>query len=160
VGERDVTGVTGGNGKREAGSGMPASRRPIQHYRDIDAYQRALRLLAPVHALARKLPKEEQYELASQIRRASKSIVANIAEGYGGKRSPAKFKAALSIALGSANEMVVHLEVGVAIGYFTTEEAQPLMEEYQVVAKQLYRLMENWQDYSRRGKDGSGERSA
>ena len=74
---------------RETGStaALPL-RKPIQHYRDIDAYQRAKALLAPVHALVRRLPREEQYELASQIRRASKSILANITEGCGNKRSP------------------------------------------------------------------------
>ncbi len=102
-----------GSEKREAGS---AARKPIQHYRDIEAYQRAKALLAPVHALVRRLPREEQYELASQIKRASKSILANIAEGYGNKRSPAKFRSFLDIALGSANEVIVHLEVGNAMG--------------------------------------------
>ena len=139
------------NGTRETGSGM---RRPIQHYRDIEAYQRAKVLLMPVHQLLRKLPKEEQYELASQMRRASKSILANIAEGYGTKRSPAKFRAFLDIALGSANEMIVHLDVGEAIVYFNSEEIEPLMQEYEIVAKQLYRLIQNWKDFSTRNGDG------
>ena len=49
------------SGMREAGSTV---RKPIQHYRDIEAYQRAKALLAPVHALVRRLPREEQFELA------------------------------------------------------------------------------------------------
>ncbi|MBI5287667.1 MAG: four helix bundle protein [Chloroflexi bacterium] len=129
-------------------------RRPIQHYRDIEAYQRAKALLRPVHQLLRKLPKEEQYELASQMRRASKSILANIAEGYGTKRSPAKFRASLDIALGSTNEMIVHLEVGEAVGYFTADEIEPLMQEYEIVAKQLYRLIQNWKVFSNRNGYG------
>ncbi len=134
------------NGTREAGSTEP--RKPIQHYRDIEAYQRAKELLAPVHALVRRLPREEQYELASQIRRASKSILANIAEGYGTKRSPAKFRSFLDVALGSANEMIVHLEVGHAIGYFEQGEVDELIERYEIVAKQLYRLIQSWQDFT------------
>ena len=134
------------NGKREAGS--IAARKAIQHYRDIEAYQRAKELLAPVHALARRLPREEQYELASQIRRASTSILANIAEGYGTKRSPAKFRSFRDIALGSANEMIVHLEVGHAIGYFEQGEVDELIERYETVAKQLYRLAQSWQDFT------------
>jgi four helix bundle protein len=126
----------------------PSARKPIQHYRDIEAYQRAKALLKPLHVLIRALPKEEQYELASQMRRASKSILANIAEGYGNKRSAPKFRAALDIALGSANEIIVHLEVGEAIGYFTHEQVQPLMEGYEVVAKQLFRLTHAWTDYN------------
>ena len=134
-----------GNGMREAGS---VARKPIQHYRDIEAYQRAKALLAPVHALVRKLPREEQYELASQIRRASKSILANIGEGYGTKRSPAKFRSYLDIALGSANEVIVHLEVGNAVGYFEQSEIDPLIDGCEIVAKQLYRLVQSWQDFS------------
>jgi four helix bundle protein len=135
-----------GGEKRDAGS--VAVRKPIQHYRDIEAYQRAKTLLAPVHALVRQLPREEQYELASQLRRASKSILANIAEGYGNKRSPAKFRASLDIALGSTNEMIVHLEVGNAVGYFEQSEIDPLIEGYEIVAKQLYRLIQSWQDFT------------
>ena len=140
---------------RETGA---AARRPIQHYRDIEAYQRAKALLRPVHLLLRTLPGEERFELASQMRRASKSILANIAEGYGNKRSPAKFRAYLDIALGSANEMIVHLEDGEAVGYFTAKDVQVLMQEYEVVAKQLYRLtQQNWQDFSNRnGADEKG----
>jgi len=134
-----------GSARREAGS---VARKPIQHYRDIEAYQRAKALLAPVHALIRRLPREEQYELASQIRRASKSILANIAEGYGNKRSPAKFRSYLDIALGSANEVIVHLEVGNAIGYFEQGEIDSLIEGYEIVAKQLYRLVQSWQDFT------------
>jgi four helix bundle protein len=137
---------------RETG---PVGRKAIQHYRDIEAYQRAKALLPPVHLLLRKLPKEEQYELASQMRRASKSILANIAEGYGNKRSPAKFRAALDIALGSTNEMIVHLEVGEAIGYFSADEVDPLMRGYEIVAKQLYRLVHNWKDYGNRNGEGA-----
>lgn len=137
---------------RDAGT---IGRKAIQHYRDIEAYQRAKALLRPVHLLLLKLPKEEQYELASQMRRASKSILANIAEGYGNKRSPAKFRAALDIALGSTNEMIVHLEVGEAIGYFTADEVDPLMREYEIVAKQLYRLIHNWKDYGSRNGEGA-----
>ena len=122
-------------------------RRPIQSYRDIEAYQRAMAVLAPIHQLVRKLPKEEQYELASQMRRASKSVPANIGEGYALKRSAAHFRSRLDIALGSANEMIIHLEVGVATGYFTGEEVAPLIEEYEAIGKMIYRLAENWRSF-------------
>jgi four helix bundle protein len=143
-----------GSEKREAGS--TEARKPIQHYRDIEAYQRAKAVLAPVHALVRRLPREEQYELASQIRRASKSILANIAEGYGNKRSPAKFRSYLDIALGSANEVIVHLEVGNAIGYFEDAEIASLIQDYEIVAKQLFRLIQSWQDFTSTKNRASG----
>ena len=57
------------------------SRRPIRNYHDIEAFQRAMTLLRPVHRLALKLPDYEKFDLASQLRRASKSIPANVAGG-------------------------------------------------------------------------------
>lgn len=101
-------------------------------------------LLKPVHAVALKLPKYEQYDLASQIRRACKSIPANIAEGYGRKRSAKEFQMFLSTALGSATELEVHLKVAKALEYISTEEADALIAECQVIGKMLYRLIQHW----------------
>ena len=123
-------------------------RKPIQSYRDIEAYQRAMAVLAPVHRLIRTLPKEERFELASQMRRASKSVPANIGEGYALKRSANHFRSRLDIALGSANEMIIHLEIGVALGYFTQDQVQPLIDEYEAIGKMTYRLAENWKTFS------------
>ena len=48
------------------------------------------------------------------------------------------------MALGSANEMVVHLEISRELEYAKTEACESLMEEYTVICKMLYRLIENW----------------
>jgi four helix bundle protein len=104
-------------------------------------------LLAPLHVLVRRLPEVERFELASQLRRAAKSIPANIAEGYGKKRSAKEFKSYLGHALGSANEVIVHLEIAVAVGYVTQEDIQALVDGYEIVAKQLFRLIESWTDF-------------
>jgi four helix bundle protein len=105
-------------------------------------------LLPAVHKLAFRFPDYERYELASQIRRSSKSIVANIAEGFGRKRSVRDFKSYLSNALGSTNETIVHLKIAEALEYALNQEVQPLADAYTIVAKQLHRLMENWRDFS------------
>jgi four helix bundle protein len=81
------------------------------------------------------------------MRRAAKSVPANIGEGYALKRSADHFRSRLDIALGSANEMVIHLEVCVAIGYFTQEEVQPLIDEYEIIGKLIYRLAESWRTF-------------
>jgi four helix bundle protein len=129
-------------------AGRPTPRKPIQSYRDIEAYQGAMALLAPLHEVLKLLPVEERWELASQMRRASKSIPANIAEGYGKKRSARDFRSYLDIALGSANETVVLLEIAVAVGYVSQDTVQPLIDGYEVVAKQLFRLSESWKDFN------------
>jgi len=141
---------------REAGNGSGeapgAERTAIRSYRDIEAYRRSMGLLAPLHKLVARFPDVERFELASQLRRAAKSVPANIAEGYGKKRSAKEFKSYLGHALGSANEVIVHLEIAVAIEYVAQDDIQALVDGDQIVAKQLYRLIESWTDF---GKSGS-----
>jgi len=100
--------------------------------------------LVSAHQLVAVFPDYERYGLADQIRRASKSIPANIAEGYGRRNSTREFKRYLYIALGSANEMIVHLEITQALGYSEKETCRNLIETYNVIGKMLYRLSENW----------------
>lgn len=124
---------------------MVVRRQPIRSYEDIEAFQRAMGLLRPVHALASKLPDFEKFDLASQLRRASKSIPTNVAEGYGKRRSSRHFRAYVENALGSTDEMIVHLKVARALEYVTEQEAEALIEQYRVVGKMLARLMEKSQ---------------
>jgi four helix bundle protein len=72
-------------------------------YRGLEVYQRSLDALVRVHELVASLPDFEKYDLASQLLRASKSLAANIAEGYAKRRSPKEFIAYLTSALASAN---------------------------------------------------------
>ncbi len=116
----------------------------ITSYRDLDVYQRAMKALLAVHKMALKFPEYERYALADQVRRASKSVPTNIAEGYGRRKSAKEFKHYLTMALGSANEMIVHLEIARELGYDTPENCGTLIEEYNVIGKMLYRLIENW----------------
>jgi len=101
--------------------------------------------LVKVHRLAATLPDIEKYELASQLRRASKSIPANIAEGYAKRRSPKEFISFLTNALGSANEAEVHLDIAQQLGYATREECEELQQAYNVIGRQLTALIRSWQ---------------
>jgi four helix bundle protein len=119
-------------------------------------------LLKPIHKLALKFPEYERFDLISQTRRASKSVPTNIAEGYGKRRSARHFKSYLESSIGSANEMVVHLQVAQCLEYVTQEEIDPLVAEYRVVGRMLVRLMEKWQSYggARSSEVGSRDPSA
>jgi len=132
-----------GNGKRETGT----DRRAIRSYEDLEVYQRAMELLVPLHAHVITFPDYERFELASQLRRASKAIPANIAEGYGKKTSSKEFKAYLNHALGSANEVIVHLRIAERLGYLGSGETCELVAGYTILAKQLFRLMQTWQTF-------------
>jgi four helix bundle protein len=117
---------------------------PIRSYRDIEAYQRAKALVVPMHKLVKRFPAYEQFDLCDQIRRASKSVVSNIVEGYSYKDTPAKAKHLWRIAMGSANEMIEHLETAIALEYVSQDICQPHIEQYTIVAKQLNRLIQTW----------------
>ncbi len=116
----------------------------ITSYHDLEVYQRSMKALVAVHKITLSFPDYEHFVLADQLRRASKSVPANIAEGYGRRKSAKDFKHFLAVALGSANEMIVHIEIANALHYAPAETCKTLMEDYNIIGKMLYRLMENW----------------
>jgi four helix bundle protein len=67
---------------------------------------------------------EERFELGSQMRRASRSVPANIAEGFAKRQSTNEFKHYMRTAMGSANEMETHLHIATRLGYVA--ESEPL----------------------------------
>ena len=117
---------------------------PIRSYRDLEVFQRSLNVLVAVHKMLLRFPEYELRELASQMRRASKSVSLNIVEGYGRQRSDKDFKYFLSNAMGSANEMVVSFEIAKRLEYATVEECDALIAEYEIIGKQLNRLIQSW----------------
>ena len=118
-------------------------------YRELDVYQNARALLKPVHALVLTFPDYEKFDLCSQIRRACKSVPANIAEGYAKRRSTKEFCAYLANAMASANELEVHFEIAHDLGYINEDERRHFTEAYSVIGKQLYRLIEYWRTADR-----------
>ncbi len=83
----------------------------IESFRDLDVYKKAFLLSVSIHRTSRSFPKEEQFGLTNQIRRSSKSICANLAEGFGKQRfSKAEFKRFIAIAQGSAHEVLVWID--------------------------------------------------
>jgi len=80
------------------------------------AWQRGMDLVVAIYELSKNFPREEQYCLTSQVRRASISVPSNIAEGSAG-RSNMQFRNFLSIAIGSLNEISTQLEIAYRLGY-------------------------------------------
>ena len=113
----------------------------IKSYKDLEVYQKAYQIAIEVYKATQDFPASERYEITSQIRRAAISIPANIAEGYGRKKSAEEFKHYLRISLGSTNELQVLMEIAKELGYEIPEE---LMERIDVLGKQIYRLIEKW----------------
>ena len=77
----------------------------MKGFKDLDIYQESKQLAIKVHKLTLNLPKIEKYEEGSQLRRSSKSIPSNIAEGYGRRKYRDEFSRFLYFALGSCTPM-------------------------------------------------------
>ena len=77
-------------------------------YRDFVAWQKGMQLSVKVYELTRTFPREELYGMTSQIRRASISVISNIAEGHGRGTRP-QLMQFLSMARGSAVEVEAQL---------------------------------------------------
>ncbi len=113
-----------------------------RQFEDLEVFKRAYRLSLEIHRVSLALPKAEQYGLASQIRRASKSIPANVAEGFGKQRlSRAEFHRFLMMAMGSADEMRVWSRYCLDLGYVEEATWRRWRDEYQEIARMLHGLI-------------------
>lgn len=114
----------------------------MKNFQDLDVYNRANKLFPIIYKIVRSWSLIDQRELGSQIIRAANSIHANIAEGY--SKSPKDFKRYLSTAIGSCDELVSHLTDASNIGLISEDEKESLINNYQIIGKQLTRLKQNW----------------
>lgn len=104
-------------------------------FTELIVWQKAHGLALHVYRITQKFPKEEVYGITSQIRRASVSVAANIAEGY--KRKSANDKARFfNISEGSLDETKYFLILSKDLGFIS--ENQTLLEQADEVAKLLY----------------------
>ena len=105
-------------------------------YRKLVAYTKARDLVIHVYALLKKFPKEEQYALCDQLRRAVTSIPSNIAEGMG--RGTNKDRAHfIEIAYGSLTETNCQMDVAAKLGYIAEAELKAIDDECVELAKLL-----------------------
>jgi len=113
------------------------------HYEQLDCYRLAFDLAVRMHKLSLDFPKIEQYGgLADQLRRSSKSICANMAEGLSKHMSAADERRFLSLSLGSAEESRVWISFAVELGYVTPEQGQALKDEFERVCRMVYGLQQ------------------
>ena len=116
----------------------------IKNFRDLVVYQKAYALSLEIHKLSLKFPNIERFELASQIRRSSKSIALNIAEGFGKNSSLPEFKRFMKIALGSCDETRVCLDYCRDLGYITQTQYESYEALCLEIVKMLVSMLKNW----------------
>ena len=117
-------------------------RKPIRHFRDLNVYQNALAAALRVYELSKKFPPEEKYSLTDQIRRSSRSVCANVAEGWRKRRYEAAFVSKLSDAEGEAAETQVHLEFASHHRYVSRNEFLSVDDAYEKICAQLVRMID------------------
>ena len=112
-----------------------------QHaYRKLDAWQRAMDTYDALYTLTKLFPREEQFGLTAQIRRAALSVPSNIAEGYG-RESRREYLRHLYIARGSLMETETQLIAAVRQEMCTREQAIPVWELTQETGRILHGLI-------------------
>ena len=113
----------------------------VQGFEDLEVFRRAYRLSLEVHRASLEFPAIEQRALAGQIRRASKSICANLVEGFGRQGwSKSEFRRFVMMATGSADEIQVWVLYCRDLGYIGGDRAAAWQREYREIARMLQGL--------------------
>ena len=111
-------------------------------YRDLKVFQLSYQLALEIHQVSKEYPKEEKYALTDQIRRSSRSVPANIAEGWKKRRYQKMFVSKLVDAAGEAGETEVWLDFSRDFGYISKSQYTQLMENYDEVNRMLYGMID------------------
>ena len=124
----------------------------IESFRELNVYKLAFELQQEVFALTRRFPNEELYSLSNQMRRASRSVGANIAEAWQKRRYPAHFVSKLSDADGEQAEMQHWMDTALSCEYISEEEHRQLLDRCKDIGKMLGKMMKEprkWCNYQR-----------
>ncbi len=119
----------------------------IRHFRELEVYKLAMESAMRIFEVSRSFPAEEEYSLTDQIRRSSRSVCANIAEGWRKRRYPNAFVSKLSDADAEAAETQVWLEFALKCGYLKKAAVQEIDESYSHIAGKLVNMInhpEQW----------------
>ena len=116
---------------------------PVRNYSDLLVYKQAYRLALEVSKMTRSFPRQEQFELGRQVRRSSRSVAANIVEGWS-KRSLPEFKRHLVIANGEAAETKFWLELAADEGLADKAGCTKLVAEYSKLGMMVHNLWKEW----------------
>jgi len=122
-------------------SGAPA--KGFRGHRDLKVYQLAYSLAMHIYKESKTFPQEERYSLTSQIRRSSRSVAANIAEGFRKRQYPNMFVSKLADSDAEATETQVWLDFARDCGYLSTENHKELFAHYEEIGRMLHAMIEH-----------------
>ncbi|NDP26348.1 MAG: four helix bundle protein [Flavobacterium sp.] len=123
----------------------------MKSYKDLEIYTKGLSFFYRTHSVSLRLPKYELYELGSQLRRSSDSVVTNVVEGYGRRRYEQDFIKFLTYSHASNPETLCHLEKLVTLYPDLSAEMLLLQNEYDHLGAQLFSFLRyvenNWNKF-------------
>lgn len=108
----------------------------MRRLEDLEVWRRAFAFTTSVYRFTEQYPRAELFRLTDQTCRAAVSVPANVGEGWG-RGTPGEFRYFLRVAAGSATELETHLLLGVALGYATKGQLQPLMNELHRIRRMI-----------------------
>ncbi len=108
----------------------------VRNYRDLEVWQLAMTLAEKCYEVTKRFPKEEMFGMTAQIRRASSSIPANIAEGRG-RSGTKEFLNFLSVARGSLMELETHLQLSHRVRLLEKSQLDELLQLSDRVSRML-----------------------
>ena len=123
---------------------------PIRSYRDLDVYQNTYRAaIIVIKEIIPRLPSEEKFDLADQLRRSTKTIPRLIAEGFGKKDQLKGFQKYLDDAMTECNETVVGLSQcrDLYSPPIDTKLCEEMIDTYDKSGRQLYNLKAAWNNF-------------
>jgi four helix bundle protein len=114
-----------------------ARSRSFAGHTDLKAYQLAYNLAMEIFKTSRTFPEDERYSLTSQIRRSSRSVAANLAEGYRKRQYPNMFVSKVADGDAEATETQVWLDFARDCGYLSPEHYTRLMAGHEELGRML-----------------------
>ncbi|MEW6130164.1 MAG: four helix bundle protein [Acidobacteriota bacterium] len=118
------------------------SEKIIRH-QDLDVYKKAFEAFMRIFEISKKFPKEETYSLTDQIRRASRSVCANLAEAWRKRRYEAAFVSKLNDSEAESAETQTWLEFAVRCDYLERATAVSLFKVYDEIIAILVTMINN-----------------
>jgi four helix bundle protein len=115
----------------------------LRGFRDLRVYDLAFKLAMDIFELTKPFPADERYSLTSQIRRSSRSVVANIAEGFRKRQYPNMFVSKLADSDAEATETQVWLEFAFSCGYLPERNRTQLVVKYEELGRMIGKMMES-----------------
>ena len=118
-------------------------KKAINHFRDLEVYRRAFEAAMKIFQITKGFPAEEKYSLVDQIRRASRSVCANISESWRKRQYIAVFKNKMTDSMQEASETQCWLEFSLSCQYINQESFDSLDDEYEQIIAMLNSMERN-----------------